>query len=200
MNSISEKIIQGRKEKGFNQKHFAQAIGVSQPSLIKFERGETGLIPLGVAQKISEELDIPFVDLFEIKNKNYDHLIEELKLYKEGIERLEKDLEKKEAYIENLMYQIKTVRMHLVDFIVDTVEDWLESYLNYKDSTESNFLKISEKVKNDTKLSERIRHLQKDIKAYLRNGFFTLEDYEWNLKIRKEAGLPMIDILKISIT
>jgi len=94
MKEIGNKISRLRKNAGYTQKIFAEIIGVSQPSLIKFEKGETEIIPIGIAIKISSELDVPFNELFEIESNNavsrlieikYNHLLKDYDLLKDRL-------------------------------------------------------------------------------------------------------------------
>ncbi len=102
MNSISKKIVQGRKEKRYNQKDFAGLIGVSQPSLIKYEKGETDLIPIGVAKAIAETLEVSFTELFEVESgaSRRNELLDAIEILEAQVKKLEKELADREDLID----------------------------------------------------------------------------------------------------
>jgi len=132
---IGNKISVLRRAKGINQKEFAGEIGVSQPSLIKFEKGETDIIPLGVAKKLAQKLGVSFNELYEIEtpasNDRYEELLraqfEELEqkvLYQEKmIERYEKQVE----FLSGYFYAYKSQG----EFAKEIVLTVILSYENY---------------------------------------------------------------------
>lgn len=138
MSSISEQIIKLRKEYNYNQKDFAKKIGVSQPSLIKFERGETDIIPIGVASKIANELFTSFNELFEIEDSNSfmlkdvisDYTISENRC-REDIKKLEKIIEDKEkiiGFLEKEKNRYKKDILHFLEETHDTQTYFLDKY------------------------------------------------------------------------
>lgn len=199
MNTISQRIVQRRKEARYNQKDFAKRIGVSQPSLIKFERGETDIIPLGIAKKMADELLVPFNELFEIEDSQTKKLKDRIESLKQSITDNENDYQKRGEVIDSLLSQLKIVRSYYVDFIIDTCEDWLKGYIDSDEPYDWNMDQISEKVKSDEKLKGIIQRLKKDLQWCLRRGIFSQEDYEGNLTTRIENGLPIIDVLNIPL-
>jgi transcriptional regulator with XRE-family HTH domain len=94
MSEAANKISQLRKERGFNQKKFSELIGVSHPSLIKFEKGETDKIPIGVAKKMASLLKVSVGELF-----SFDDYIEREKELKKIFDDLENDGKKLVKYI-----------------------------------------------------------------------------------------------------
>lgn len=127
MESIGRKIAELRKKKGLNQRDFAHQIGVSQPSLIKFEKGETDIIPLGVAIRISEVLHVSFLELFDISpdpgfggyQTTVSALEGALKDYEQTIKSLYQELEQKDLTIQSL----NTSRKALIEAIIRYIEE-----------------------------------------------------------------------------
>jgi len=200
MSSISQRIVKLRKEHRLNQKDFAHLIGVSQPSLIKFERGETDIIPIGVAKKIAKELITPFNELFEIEDSQTLLLKEQIKDLEMVITNLESELEKRGQFVDSLLAQLKMVRTYLVDFVVDTYNNWVDEYLDYNKSSEWNMEHLSQVLKESQELRDIIKKLSSELKWCIRSGLFSPDDYEQNLAQRKESKLPVVDILKLSST
>ncbi|QIA06425.1 helix-turn-helix domain-containing protein [Draconibacterium halophilum] len=171
MNSISDKIVQGRKAKRINQKDFAQLIGVSQPSLIKFERGETDLIPLGVARKISSELDIPFNELFEIESK---HL--QLKNFTEQIDDLETKLQKlnKESKKNEELATLRKEKYK--DLYLEKIEreftEYMELLFEIYESIET-FDSREQKIKFEKQLQSEKEYLSDTISTLFREEIFS---------------------------
>ncbi|WP_297092214.1 helix-turn-helix domain-containing protein [uncultured Draconibacterium sp.] len=174
MNSISDKIIQGRKAKRINQKDFAQLIGVSQPSLIKFEKGETDLIPLGVAKKISNELDIPFTELFDIESLNNRRtiLLEKIDELEEKSIKLKSEINDKELLIDFFKEKyknlyVKKIERDFTDYI-ELLNEIYEGIRNF-DSDE-----MKDKLKEQLVLEKE--YMKDTIKGILKEGIFT--DFE----------------------
>ena len=107
---IGNKISVLRRAKGINQKEFAGEIGVSQPSLIKFEKGETDIIPLGVAKKLAQKLGVSFNELFEIEANNAN-----LDRYEELLRAQLEEFEQKVLYQEKMIERYEKQ----VDFLSD---------------------------------------------------------------------------------
>lgn len=199
MKNIGEKITRLRKEAGYTQKDFAKKIGISQPFLIKFEKGETDIIPLGIAIKIADEFFQPFNDLFEIKDPQVGLIQHQIKELESSYNQLMDEYEERGKFIDILHTQLKTVRTYLVDKIIDTNQDWIDNYYDYEKSNEWNMNNLALLIKKDKKLLEEIKKIRSEIKWFLRSGIFTQDDYEGNLNLRIENGLPAIDVLKLPL-
>ena len=155
---IGNKISVLRRAKGINQKEFAGEIGVSQPSLIKFEKGETDIIPLGVAKKLAQKLGVSFNELFEIEanNANLDRYEELLRAQLEEFEQKvlyqEKMIERYEKQVDFLSGYFSAYKA-LILAGQEIVLDVILSYENYL--REANIPKlipiglVSSKVRKD---------------------------------------------------
>lgn len=89
---IGKKIQLLRKQKGYSQEKFAEAINIATTSLSYIETGR-GFMTLSTMQKICEVLDIEPVEIFqfisiESKEKMYDYICSKLKNIKENPEQL----------------------------------------------------------------------------------------------------------------
>jgi len=100
MKSIGGKISSLRKSIGLTQEQFANEIGVSKPSLVKFEKGETEIIPLGVAIKIAKTLSENFGQLFEIEGCQFASAQQDA---------LISTLQDSEAYLETKVKELQEV-------------------------------------------------------------------------------------------
>lgn len=58
------KAAEIRKSKGLSQSELAEMVGVEQPTISRFERGNDG-ITLGLVREIARALEVPLSDLFE---------------------------------------------------------------------------------------------------------------------------------------
>lgn len=171
MNPVSEKIIQGRKEKRYNQKDFAQLIGVSQPSLIKYERGETDLIPIGTAKKIAAELNISFNELFEIESgrESRSLLLDRIDELESIIRKNEKDLADKDTLIDHFRDKFKDLYLEKIerDFI-EYLELVSEIY-----AANDNFRKGENKAKFDEQLRQEKEYMSERIAEIIGEGVFS---------------------------
>lgn len=108
MSESPNRIAQQRKAKGYSQKKFAELIGVSHPSLIKFEKGEIDKIPIGAARIMSKLLETPMSVLFDIEDFDPDK--EELEKFKKEMwieaTKLEGYINQKDKHIALLEKQI----------------------------------------------------------------------------------------------
>lgn len=178
MESIGRKITELRKKKGLNQREFAQQIGVSQPSLIKFEKGETDIIPLGVAVKIADVLGVPFADFFEIEAgmSSSSKLENEVTRLRSEVESLKKINEEKDSVIKD----INIVRKSLVESLISEIETHTTSKTVY------GLLRYGEKFITDKagrellkkQLAEVDGRRKKAYEYYLNLGLFTQKDID----------------------
>lgn len=134
MRSIGDKISSIRKSEGFTQEQFAEKIGVSKPSLVKFERGEVDKIPIGVAVKMAKVLDENFGQLFEIEGCQFasaeqEALIKVLQdsenFLEKRVKELEKRIEEKDLIIELLRNEIHRLKSDEAFNVIDNIFEYL---------------------------------------------------------------------------
>ena len=77
MSTISNKIKQYRKEKGFTQEQLANAVGVSVMTIRRFEAGTREPRTL-MLEKIANALDVPLIDLYVNKTHNRFQLLNDI--------------------------------------------------------------------------------------------------------------------------
>lgn len=121
MQSIGGKLLSLRKSKGFTLDQFALEIGVSKPSLIKYEKGEIQIIPLGVAIKMAKVLGENFGQLFEIENSVTvtSEAAGELEKLRARLKELEKRIEEKDLVINSLNLNRKFFVKTLIRYMED---------------------------------------------------------------------------------
>lgn len=185
MNNIAEKLIRLRKNSGYTQKIFAEIIGVSQPSLVKFEKGETNIIQIGVAKKIANELDIPFNELFEIESNNAATKLLELNYI---------NLQKEYEALKDNYDTIKVLAEHNKGRIESANESWEElkilrnltntlEYLDYID--QSSFKKAKANEKYFRQSLDKPYILIKEFNRF----FFSLGKNAASLELRKYINI-----------
>ncbi len=90
---IGKKIQNLRKQKGFSQEKFAEAINIATTSLSYIETGR-GFMTLATMQKICEVLKIEPAEIFQFisiqtKDEMYNYISEKLENIKENPQQLE---------------------------------------------------------------------------------------------------------------
>ncbi len=153
MNIISDNIAKLRKESGFTQKEFAKKIGVSQPSLIKFEKGEDKIIPIGVAIKIAKELNVSFNELFGIEGSSEYSLKQTIRVNEmdESIKNLEERLTERKLTIDLLLKEkarLKKVILHHLKEYNDTQKEILDEHKSVLGLTDFQVRKIQNNILN----------------------------------------------------
>lgn len=86
MKSYGEKIKQLRKSKGYSLKELGKILGLSDTGLMKIENGVTQNVSIEVGKKLSEVFNIPFYELFDLKDR-----IDEIEKLKNKIDSLERE-------------------------------------------------------------------------------------------------------------
>lgn len=175
MENIGNKITETRRSKGINQKELASLIGVSQPSLIKFEKGETDIIPLGVAKKLAKNLGVSFNELFEIEDSisvSIGGKNEELEKLKKEIEVLKKTIEDKEKIIE---FQEKDKKL-FKEAVIRSITSYWETIVTDIDK----LIRTTESETEKELLERRKDHAERNKEFQLQNfihiGFLSQKD------------------------
>jgi transcriptional regulator with XRE-family HTH domain len=127
MQSIGGKISSLRKSEGLTQEQFATEIGVSKPSLVKFEKGNIDIIPLGVAIKMAKVLNENFGQLFEIEGCQFasaeqEALIKVLQDSETFLENRVVSLEKRILEKDLVIESLKTTRNFLISEFIKHIE------------------------------------------------------------------------------
>ncbi len=166
---IGIKIAELRRSKGINQKDLASEIGVSQPSLIKFEKGEVDIIPIGVAVKLVKTLGVSFNELFEIEdpgiergeaNTELEKLREEVRDLKKQIQRMDLTIETLNGKKSELEHEVAEQAMNAK--IIDLLQS--ELYLSATDN------EINEEV--ITLKNRQIYLLKSDFEYFVEQGVY----------------------------
>ncbi len=221
MNSISERIVRLRKSKGYGQKEFASMIGVSHVSLSKFENGRTDIIPIGVAKKIADILDISFTELFEIEDSGaeIEKLREKIKSLEITIAGLEVTITSLKTIIEPLNTNRKLVISALVKYVEQKPGNsfywWaLQGFRYAETDKEKEYVELQVKVAkqqrkgifnyfiNEGMLTEKdIKQVQKSIKASYENTDYehVWKDQFRNLKKNYERILEQYNFNKDTV-
>ncbi len=194
---IQEKLRRIRKEKGLSQKQVADSAGLSIAAYSNIESGLSKSITIDVGKGISEALGIPFTKLFEIEDDQTNIFKIQIEDLEQTVKNYEHQLEEKGLFIDSLLNQLKTVRSHFVDLVIDTYQNWYDEYIDTERSSEWNMEHLTELISKDSELNEIIKKLKSELRWFLRSGIFSDNDYRSNLEMRKENGLPAIDLLKL---
>jgi transcriptional regulator with XRE-family HTH domain len=188
MNKIAEKISALRKAKGFGQKEFAQKIGVSHPSLGKFEKGETEIIPLGVAKKMAEELKISFTDLFDIDNtpqqqqfkKEINEGIAEKEKIRKQVNELKEQINLLKNYLEDkdqIIGMLKNEKVRIKNDIFTYLDDFQEEAVFYLTKLKYTIGLTDQQIKE---LTKNVINIMTSYSAsyFLNRGLIDKEDYD----------------------
>ena len=144
---------------------FALEIGVSKPSLIKYEKGEIEIIPLGVAIKIAKALDEYFLQLFEIESYQVSSADQEalIKVLQDSenfldnkVKELEKRIEEKDLVIDLLKREREIYKqsvLHSFEYVYSSVIRELESKLSAAE-TEQEKNNLKRQIENETRSKE----------------------------------------------
>lgn len=210
MSAIGRKISSLRKSEGFTQEQFANEIGVSKPSLVKFEKGEVEIIPLGIAIKIAKVLGENFGQLFEIEGCQFASAEQEA---------LIKVLQESELFLENkvkeLEERLREAKNQIIDkeFIIDSLKKEKEFYkqsviISIDTWYDDIKFKITNDINNAKTEDERILHKNRLIaqtqsrdymlQNFIHIGFVTKEEINnYFLKIKEHyETLAKIEINK----
>ncbi len=173
MENYFDKIKSIRKSKGLSQIEIAQIVGISQTAYGKIESGITKSISIDVGVGISAALEVPFVELFEIENRDV-----EISLLKNQIDKLQISLDEKKFMIETLKNERSHIKQHLVMQMVSGFSfdiSFLESQLEkITEGVEVSFLT---KKKNDL-----LRMYRVNKEYYFKTGYLTQQDFDEHIK------------------
>lgn len=198
MVKIGLRISRFRKSKGYTQEQFAKKIGVSKPSLLKFEKGEIENIPLGVAINIAKELDVDFGELFEIEGYGNIYKAKEahIKVLEDSEEFLEKQVKELQERLKERKETIELLQSKIdiyKKFVFISAHTYITPYINKIDAeielanTENERLKLIDRKK---KFYEGVDSL---FELYVDMGLLTKEEIE---KFRKDEDGIYFSILK----
>lgn len=66
-----------RKSKGLSQTELAEAVGVEQPTISRFERGSDS-VTLGLVRRVAAALDVPVYELFSDQQSSDEQVLLEI--------------------------------------------------------------------------------------------------------------------------
>lgn len=110
---IGSKIQSLRESKGISRRGLAKNINISDTALANIENGKTSSISIDLGEKICNNLNISFSELFSIESFN----VNEIKILKAEIERLKKENSKLEEQLQDKRTIIEFLSSN--DFLID---------------------------------------------------------------------------------